>query len=211
MSDTAPPTDGEMSDLDREESLGRIDRTLRWAPRDRSRRIRRMEALKARVDARVYRASALEAEAIHKAHRYRLVPFLGRRWKEIAGQRTEERKAAEAEVKWVEYRLHQARQANRRRQEWAKTFAPELAARQTLRAARDRRIGQLGAERLDAARRGEMGPYAEVPRAGSPAERRWIAEAGRTEYRRGVRAERDERRQAERAQRRPTHEQGRPL
>jgi len=194
-------------DLNREERLARIDRMLRWAPRDRSRRIRRMEAIKTRVDAKVYAAKASEAEARYKARRFRWVPFVGAKWREAAKKRTEERKAAEAEAKYVEYRLTKARESNRRREEWAKTFAPHIAARQELRAERDQRIAVLGTERLEAARRGELGPYADPPRQGSAAERRWITEQGRAAYRQELTAERDRQRRATRQQREQQSEQ----
>lgn len=192
MAPTATPTD---PDLAREAAIRQLDQQLAGAPRDRSKRIRKMERLKARVEARRFAVEGRIAECAHKVHRYRWVPFVGKHWKAELARAQERLKAVDAEARWVEHRLVRAKNVNAARQEWQREFAGEIWQRKMLLAARNERVEALGKAALAAARQAQAGG---LPEPGSPAERAWITRQGRAELTRRLEAAKAEERRRER-------------
>jgi len=189
---TTTPTD---QDLAREVDIRRLDRQLAGAPRDRTKRVRKMEALKARVEARRFAVEGRIAEAEHKAHRYRWVPFVGKHWKAELARAQERLKAVDAEARWVEHRLVRAKNANTARREWQRKYAGEIWQRKMLLAERNGRAEELGRAALAAARQARAGG---LPEPGSPAERMWVTRQGRAELTRRLEAAKAEERRRER-------------
>jgi len=186
------PTD---PDLAREADIRRLDRLLAGAPRDRSKRVRKMEKLKSRVEARRFAVEGRIAECEHKAHRYRFVPFVGKHWKAELARAQERLKAVDAESRWVEHRLVRAKNVHAARQEWQREFAGEIWQRKMLLADRNGRVEELGKAVLAAARQAQASG---LPEPGSPAERVWITRKGRAELTRRLEAAKAEERRRER-------------
>lgn len=182
---TSAEPDQESPDLERERRLRELNRQLRWRPRDRSCQVARAEAKLSAAKARLEQLEAQLAEAQWKAHRYRWVPFLGGQWRKALVERQEEYDAVRAQIKWLEFQADKARQKARKRQEWDRLHAPELAEREGLRQERQRRIMELGeaelARRPGRQWRDEAMRRAEAEALGREALRRELREQQRRE------------------------------
>jgi hypothetical protein len=188
-----------ITNADLESRLHEIDSVLRWAPRDHSGRIATLEKRLKEAKERCVGLDAAHAEAKWKAHRYRFVPLVGEHWARQLEARKQHLEAAEAQVKFLSFKLKKAQQQNEKRQVWQQMFAPEIKERQELKAERSRRARELGRERLSDVRLmgGVHGWDTPLTKRG---EDRWLQRQGERELRR--RAAEERRQEAQEAEQR---------